>query len=178
LALKLFFTTDVHGSDVCWRKFIRSIDHFKADISILGGDITGKMVIPVVKEGAEYSYHLFGRENRIPVEQLKSECAKISNAGYHPYLCDKEEVERLTGDQKAQEEIFNKLMVERLQNWLKLASERYKGQQKLYISPGNDDRFIIDDVLKESLALYVYYSYKNQRMVVDLKTLLSEIPPE
>lgn len=69
-------------------------------------------------------------------------------------------------------------MVERLQNWLKLASERYKGQQKLYISPGNDDRFIIDDVLKESLALYVYYSYKNQRMVVDLKTLLSEIPPE
>jgi hypothetical protein len=30
------------------------------------------------------------------------------------------------------------------------ASENFRGKQKLYVSGGNDDRFIIDDVLKKS----------------------------
>ena len=150
MPLKLLFTTDVHGSDVCWKKFVKAIDHFGADIAILGGDLTGKMVIPVVEDGTEYSYNLFGTDNRIPADQLETECAKISNAGYYPYLCNKEEVERLTGDTKAQDEIFNRLMVERMEKWLNLASEKFKGERKLYVSPGNDDRFVIDDALKRS----------------------------
>ena len=149
LALKLFFTTDVHGSNVCWKKFLGAIDHFKVDIAILGGDLTGKMVVPLVQDGAEYSYSLFGKDNRIPANQLEKESGMISNAGYYPYICSKEEVERLTGDAKAQDEIFNRLMVERMQKWLTLASERFKGERKLYVSPGNDDRFVIDEVLKK-----------------------------
>jgi Icc-related predicted phosphoesterase len=150
LALKLFFTTDVHGSDVCWKKFLGAIDHFKAEIAILGGDLTGKMVVPLVEHAAEYSYRLFGKDNRIAASQLEEECAKISNAGYYPYVCSKEEVDRLAGDTKAQDEIFNRLMVERMKKWLNLASEKFKGERKLYVSPGNDDRFVIDEVLKKS----------------------------
>jgi Icc-related predicted phosphoesterase len=150
LPLKLFFASDVHGSDVCWKKFLKVIDHFKTDIAILGGDLTGKMVIPLVEEGAEYSYSLFGKENRIPADQLEAEIAMISNAGYYPFPCNKEEVQGLTGDTKAQEDIFNKLMVERMDNWLNLASEKFKGERKLYVSPGNDDRFVIDEALKKS----------------------------
>jgi len=153
LALKLFFTTDVHGSDVCWKKFLGAIDHFQADIAILGGDLTGKMVIPLVQEGAEYSYTLFGKDNRIPADRLEEERSKISNAGYYPYPCIKAEVERLTEDSKAQDEIFNRLMVERMENWLNLASKRFKGERKLYVSPGNDDRFVIDEVLKKGEAI-------------------------
>ena len=149
MALKLFFTTDVHGSDICWRKFVKSIEFFKADVAILGGDLTGKMVIPLVQEGSEYSYKLFGRDMRIPASQLQTECEKIGDAGYYAYPCDKNEVDRLAGNQTAQDEVFNKLMVGRMENWLKLASEKYKGVRKLYVSPGNDDRFIIDDVLKK-----------------------------
>jgi len=33
-------------------------------------------------------------------------------------------------------------------------------------------------VLGIGLALYLYYSYKNRKMGIDLKTLLTEIPPE
>ena len=33
-------------------------------------------------------------------------------------------------------------------------------------------------ILGIGLALYVYYAYKNKKMGIDLKTLLSEIPPE
>jgi len=149
LTLKLFFTTDVHGSDVCWKKFLNSIEHFKVDIAILGGDITGKMVIPVVQQDSGYMYRLFGREIQVPTNEVDEECAKIGNAGYYPYVCDKNEVERLTGNQTAQDEVFDRLMVERLETWLKLSSEKYKGDRKLYVSPGNDDRFIIDDVLEK-----------------------------
>jgi hypothetical protein len=148
MGLKLFFTTDVHGSDVCWKKFLNSIEHFKADLAILGGDITGKMVIPLLETESGYSYRLFGQERQIGEKQLDDECAKISNAGYYPYPCGKNEVDRLSGNQKAQDEVFDKLMVQRLEDWLRLASEKYKGDRKLYVSPGNDDRFIIDDVLK------------------------------
>lgn len=150
MPLKLFFCADVHGSDVCWKKFVKSVDHFKTDIAILAGDITGKMVVPIVESGAEYSFRLFGRETRIPADQLEVESAKIANAGYYPYPCSKEDVERLTGDQKAQDEVFNKLIVERVESWLSLASGRFRGEQKLYVSPGNDDRFVIDGVLKKS----------------------------
>lgn len=153
MPLKLFFTTDVHGSDVCWKKFVNSIDHFKADVAILGGDITGKMVIPMVEEGSGYNYRLFGREMQITADQLQAECAKISNAGYYPYPCNKNEVDRLTNNQTAQDEIFDKLMVERLENWLRIASEKFNHEQKLYVSPGNDDRLIMDDVLKKGNAI-------------------------
>jgi Icc-related predicted phosphoesterase len=149
LALKLFFSTDVHGSDVCWKKFLKSIEFFKADIAILGGDLTGKMVIPMVQEGSDYTYKLFGRDMRVSANELEAECEKIGNAGYYPYPCDKNEVERLAGNQTAQDEVFNELMVKRMESWMNLASEKYKGDPKLYVSPGNDDRFIIDDVLKK-----------------------------
>lgn len=150
MPLKIFFTTDVHGSDVCWKKFLGAIDHFKADIAVLGGDITGKMVVPLIQDGTEYSYNLFGKDNQIPQEQLETERAKIGNAGYYPYITTKDEVARLSEDQKAQDAIFDKLMVERLRNWLSLAEEKFKGEQKLYVSPGNDDRFVIDDVLNNA----------------------------
>ena len=37
---KLFFATDVHGSEICWKKFISAGKFYEADVIILGGDIT------------------------------------------------------------------------------------------------------------------------------------------
>ena len=48
MKVRLFFATDVHGSEVCWRKFINSAKHYEADVLILGGDMTGKAVVPIV----------------------------------------------------------------------------------------------------------------------------------
>ena len=52
MSVRLFFATDVHGSEVCWRKFINSAKHYEADVLILGGDMTGKAIVPIVDEGA------------------------------------------------------------------------------------------------------------------------------
>ena len=51
MKVRLFFATDVHGSEVCWRKFINSAKHYEVDVLILGGDMTGKAIVPIVDEG-------------------------------------------------------------------------------------------------------------------------------
>ena len=59
MKVRLFFATDVHGSEVCWRKFINSAKHYEADVLILGGDMTGKAVVPVVDLGSDrYRYQM------------------------------------------------------------------------------------------------------------------------
>jgi uncharacterized protein len=42
----LFFATDVHGSEVCFRKWLNAAEAYGADIIVLGGDITGKVIVP------------------------------------------------------------------------------------------------------------------------------------
>jgi hypothetical protein len=150
MTLKLFFASDVHGSDICWKKFLKVIDHYKIDIAILGGDLTGKMVVPIVREGEEYSYHLFGRDVKLSRAQLEEEYVKIANSGYYPYPCEREEYDELGRSEEAQKEKFNELIAERMQRWVDLASERFKGKSQLYVSPGNDDRLIIDKILESS----------------------------
>ena len=45
--MKIFFATDIHGSEVCWRKFLNSAAFYKADLVVLGGDVTGKAMVPI-----------------------------------------------------------------------------------------------------------------------------------
>src|SRR6266581_2354093 len=48
--LRIFFATDVHGSDACFRKFVNAAVAYSADAIILGGDITGKQVAMIVED--------------------------------------------------------------------------------------------------------------------------------
>jgi Icc-related predicted phosphoesterase len=48
---KLFFATDIHGSDICWSKFLNAGKFYEADVLILGGDMTGKAVVPIIHQG-------------------------------------------------------------------------------------------------------------------------------
>ena len=59
MSVRLFFATDVHGSEACWRKFINSGKHYEADVLILGGDMTGKAVVPIIDNGGgKYTFHM------------------------------------------------------------------------------------------------------------------------
>ncbi|MCL6544390.1 MAG: nickel-dependent hydrogenase large subunit, partial [Bryobacteraceae bacterium] len=53
---RIFFSTDIHGSDVCFRKFLSCAKHLQADALILGGDLTGKMVVPIVYDETSGMY--------------------------------------------------------------------------------------------------------------------------
>ena len=46
----MFFCTDLHGSDVCFKKFVNAADFYGTQILIMGGDVTGKMVVPIARQ--------------------------------------------------------------------------------------------------------------------------------
>ena len=66
---KIFFATDIHGSDRCLRKFLNAGKFYGVDAVVMGGDITGKMIVPVVEEaGGTFSAQLFGRKRTVDAD--------------------------------------------------------------------------------------------------------------
>ena len=59
MATKIFFATDLHGSEKCFLKFVNAAKFYKVNTLIMGGDITGKIVIPIIKEASGKYYATF-----------------------------------------------------------------------------------------------------------------------
>jgi uncharacterized protein len=147
---KVFFVSDVHGSDRCFRKFINAGKFYGANVLILGGDVTGKAIVPIVRmaDGTvrvrEGSTELSLR-SQSEIEGLKK---SVGDAGNYPYVADSKEFEGLASNPGRVVDLFKRLMVERLQSWITLADDRLAGTGiKCYISPGNDDILEVDEVL-------------------------------
>lgn len=153
---RLFFVTDVHGSDRCFRKFVNAGKFYNASILILGGDITGKMIVPVVKQpDGTYKCEFGGTAYVLKSpEQLAEVVKNIKDSGFYPYMSEPKDVEELSAKPELVHELFKKLMKESITGWMALAEERLKGTGiKCYVSPGNDDYFEIDEALNS--AAYV-----------------------
>lgn len=89
---RLFFATDVHGSTVCWRKFINSAEYYSADVLILGGDTTGKAIMPIIRENGAYRYTRGGQQQVIEEDELEEAKESMENAGYYPYVLNRSPV--------------------------------------------------------------------------------------
>jgi len=151
----VFFVTDVHGSDKCFRKFINSAKFYGASVLILGGDITGKLIIPIRKVDEKHAVCTYpDGDLKIKTKELDGKIKEIRDSGYYPHICSQEEFDKLRTDKKELDTLFRKLMVENVDSWIKLANERLQGTGvKCYISPGNDDIFAIDDHLVDEGAV-------------------------
>ncbi|MEM3571665.1 MAG: phosphoesterase, partial [Candidatus Bathyarchaeia archaeon] len=150
---RILFTTDLHGSNICFRKFLNAAKIYKANTLIIGGDITGKGIVPIIKqEDGSYKAELFGVEQTAKHEQeLKNLEEKIGAAGFYFIKVSKEEHKALSTNEKALMEAFNSLMVQRIKEWVALAEKTFKNEKvKFYMLPGNDDIFEIDSVINES----------------------------
>ncbi len=145
--------TDVHGSDVCFRKFLNASKFYKADVLILGGDITGKSMVPIVETSAGSFECTYAGENFVlkSREQAEEFIKVIRNGGAYPQIVNQKEYEKLTSNSDKVQELFMRLMIEGVKKWIQLAEEKLKGTGTLcFISPGNDDIFEIDQVLNSS----------------------------
>jgi len=151
--LRIFFASDVHGSEVCFRKFINAGKAYKANVLILGGDITGKMIIPILQKKpgtytADFSSRTWTIRNN---EELESFMKMVRNSGYYPYLTSEIELTELSADGNKVNRLFSELMLETVRRWVGIAEERLRGTGiSCYVTPGNDDRFVIDDALNQS----------------------------
>ncbi len=149
---RIFFTTDVHGSDRCFRKFLNAAKVYKASCLILGGDITGKVLIPVVeREDGKYEAQVFGERAVFGKEKVDEVRKKLQDAGQYSVVTARAELAEIQADKAKEEKVFNDAMAEVLTSWVALAQERLKGTGTVcYVSPGNDDKLEIDSALVDS----------------------------
>ncbi|MHA1631554.1 MAG: metallophosphoesterase family protein [Candidatus Freyarchaeota archaeon] len=148
---KLFFAVDVHGSTVVWRKWIKTPEIYKVDTLILAGDLTGKALVPLIKQpDGTWRSSYFGRtwvmRNE---EEIKSYQEKLEGAGIYHFKTTREEVEEMKNNPKLVGKMIKEKMVERLRGWIEfLLSNIDTKKTMVVVMPGNDDEFVIDPVIK------------------------------
>src|SRR5437899_12729064 len=92
--MKIFFATDIHGSEICWRKFLNAAAFYKADLVVLGGDVTGKVMVPITAHNGYWEVVFGGERRRIESkEELEKIQAQIRNRGSYPALMSPDEVD-------------------------------------------------------------------------------------
>lgn len=150
---RIFFATDLHGSERCFLKFLNAGKFYKSNVLIMGGDITGKLMIPIVKE-AGGGYHATFSDSRHEAKdekELKELESQIRLGGFYPYITDPQEMQEMQRDEKKVDQLFKKLMLENVQRWVDLAEKHLKGTgTQVYITGGNDDLPEITPILQGS----------------------------
>ncbi len=151
--MKLFFATDVHGSEICWKKFIGAAKFYEVEVLILGGDMTGKAIVPLIAQGAgKHKVTLLDQEYILETkEDLDKMVATIQNRGYYPYVTDPDEVAAIASDPGRSDELFLQEALKTMRRWMDYADARLEGTNlRVYVCPGNDDMFEIDDIIRQS----------------------------
>jgi uncharacterized protein len=168
-ATRLFFATDLHASERTYRKFINAGKFYDVDALVMGGDITGKLLIPIIKE--ENGHHratLQGRVERTDTQaELESLYGRLDTLGFYYKIMDEDEFRELDVDERAVSELFNELARQKLTRWVELAEERLAGTgKKCFVTGGNDDDPEVLKVIKRE-DTKSFFACENEMVYVD-----------
>ena len=146
---KILFATDMHGSEGTWRKFLNASAMLKVDIAICGGDLTGKMIVPVVEgKNGKYAYYLMGKVHETDSGSLEKAFKDIRGIGYYPHLTNESEYKKMTENPKMVDQVFHDVMVSTLKSWFDLIPEKVPKETRVVVCPGNDDRVLVDEIIE------------------------------
>jgi uncharacterized protein len=153
--VRLYYAGDVHGSDRCWRKFLNAAEFYKVDTLIMGGDITGKVMVPIVeRDDGGHEARVLGRHETVSAGELDDLEKRIRFNGFYPYHCDRIEYGRLQDDPEYRGQAFTRLMRDEVRRWIRMAEERLESTGiRCFVMPGNDDEFAIDDALNSTYVV-------------------------
>lgn len=149
---RILFGSDFHGSDIVYRKFLAAAFQYNADVLVVGGDVTGKAMIPVIHQGnGVYQSTLFGKETISSTpDEINKVKKDIANVGFYPILIEKDEATELENSPEKMATRFEHEMCERIREWMKLAEEKIIPKNKsMYFMAGNDDLSSIDETIAE-----------------------------
>jgi uncharacterized protein len=146
---RIYYTGDIHGSEICFRKLLKAPDFYKVDAVIVGGDITGKALLPIVERpDGIFVARIRGGEQRVTAEGLEQLERGIRFNGFYPYRCSLAEHARLDSDETFRRGEFTRVMVEQIERWCAMAAEQRRDGLPMFIMPGNDDEFAIDPAIR------------------------------
>jgi len=151
--MRIYYATDLHGSEKCWKKFLAAPKYYQADVIIMGGDITGKFIVPIIhlpRGGFEATF--MGQKRKMKTnEELEKLKQQIANTGQYVFDITPEQYEEYDKNPALLDDVFRKLLLERMEQWIAMADERLQGQPvRCFVTGGNDDMFEVDDVIATS----------------------------
>lgn len=147
-ALRIFFATDIHGSERGFRKFLAAAKSYGAGALILGGDIAGKGLVPIWASNGTLTARVRGETVSVPTDEEPRLRAEINRLGFYSLIADGEETERLEKDAQHLDRAFRREIKAQIEAWCALAAERLDPSVRCLITPGNDDPLEIDAVLR------------------------------
>lgn len=152
----LFFATDIHGSEICWKKFVSAGKFYQANILILGGDMTGKAIVPLIYQGNHtYRVTLLEQQSILQGEEAIQEMEKkIRSRGYYPYRTNPDEIAEFSRHPQQLDHLFGQEVLRTAEQWLAYADEKLANTGiRCFVSPGNDDIFALDDLIRTSQSV-------------------------
>jgi Icc-related predicted phosphoesterase len=148
----LFFSTDLHGSEKCFLKFLNAARFYHADGLVLGGDLTGKGFVPIIERGGRHHADFLGRRESVETEAELADLEKqVRFNGFYPYRCSQEEFDRLKSDPDHRAGVFRAVTRAEVERWVSIADERVAAAGvPCVMMAGNDDDPIVDEVLERA----------------------------
>jgi uncharacterized protein len=140
--VRLFFASDLHGSDVAFRKMLNAVKAYNVDALICGGDVAGKRLYPVVDHGdGTHTIRRNGSDERLRAgDELDAARERLADAGAYTIDLAPDEASAIAADPERMERVFVDKVRERLAAWVELAEERLAGTDTaIYVTGGNDD---------------------------------------
>jgi len=149
--LKIFFATDIHGSEICWKKFLNAAAFYKVDMVILGGDVTGKAMVPILQYPGYWELTLNGERIRVESRtELDDIQRKIRDRGSYPTILAPDELDQLKTEE-AVDRRFGMEMTRGLDRWLDMADSKLRGGEiPCILNCGNDDIWEMDAIIEQS----------------------------
>ncbi len=142
-SLKFFFVSDLHGSLLALNKTINAAEFYKVSAIVVGGDLTGKVLVPIIESGAYYLLEFQGKNikiNKSDVQKLENVEKEIRSTGAYFSVMNESEYEELASNPKKMQERFIEVMKASIDDFFQRAEEKLgKSGAKLYLIPGNDD---------------------------------------
>lgn len=155
-AVRLYYASDVHGSERCWRKFLGAGRFYGASALVMGGDLTGKAVVPVVQtNGSRWEATFLGDKQTLESEDALAELlTAVRDNGMYPWVAAPEEVSKHIDDDALRSELFGRLIDEEVGRWVEIADSRLERDNlDGFVIAGNDDPWSIDAVLDKGRLL-------------------------
>ena len=148
--MRIFFVSDLHGSEICWKKFLNAGAFYKADVVILGGDVTGKAMVPIVQQanGTWDASLQDWRETLESEEQVQEFEKRVMNRGYYPIRVSEDDYKAMQADEALVDKRFKEVMIAGTARWIDMAEDKLGGSGiRVVACPANDDMFEIDELL-------------------------------
>lgn len=161
---KLFFATDIHGSEKCWQKLVNAGAFYEVETLILGGDITGKGIQAILEEtrGVWRTNFLGEAVTASDEEALQRLKTRVRNAGFYPYCLKPDEYQEFSTSEQYRDGIFTRLIRESVEGWVALAEKKLKGTgRRIIVTAGNDDPLFINELFEGSSVI----TYAERRVI-------------